>query len=79
VDDRRRHDVSGHVWEGETVRSCHPLSASLRAYSQRWMEGVVRAGTVDGVEIASSRDHHYAGIIIFCSSPLIPEKDQYAG
>jgi len=52
-----------HV-ESETVRSCHPLSASLSAYSQWWREGVVWAGTVDGIETASFHDHRYAGIVI---------------
>jgi len=40
---------------------------------------VVWAGTVDGVDTASFHDHRYAGIVIFCSSPLIHEKDQHVG
>jgi len=40
---------------------------------------VVRAGTADGVKNASFHDHRYAGVVIFCSSPWIPEKDRYAG
>jgi len=79
VGDRYRHDVGGHAWEGETVRSCHPLLASLWAYSRQWREGTVQAGTVDGIETASFHDHRYAGTVIFCSSPLIPEKDRYSG
>jgi len=51
VGDRRWRDVGGHAWEGETVRSCHPLSASLWACSRRWREGAVREGTADGVEL----------------------------
>jgi len=77
--DRRRRDGGGHEWEGETVRSCHPLSASLWAYSRQWREGAVRACKADGVETASFHDHRYAGIVIFCSISLIPEKDRYAG
>ena len=76
-----QRDVAGH-WarvETEAVRSCHPLLASLWAYSPWWREGEVRAGTADGVETASFLDHRYAGIVKFCSIPLIPEKDRYMG
>ena len=67
-----RCDAGGHAWEDENVISCHPLSVSLR-------EGAVRAGMADGIEIASSHDHRYMGVVLFCSIPLIPEKDRYAG
>jgi len=40
-----------------------------------WSEGVVRAGTADGVETTSFHDHRYAVLVIFCSILLIPEKD----
>ena len=65
--------------KSETVTSCHPLSASLWAYSRQWTEGAVRAGMVDGVQTASFHDHRYAGIVTFFSSALIPENDRYAG
>jgi len=67
-----------HV-ESETVRSCHPLSASLWAYSGWWRERAAQAGMADGIITASFHNHRYVGIVIFCSSPLIPEKDQYVG
>ena len=74
VGDRRWRNVGGHAWEGETVRSCHPLSASLWAYCWRCREGAVRAGMADGVETASFHDHRYTGVVIFCWSLLIPER-----
>jgi len=40
---------------------------------------LLAVGTVDGVETASFHDHRYAGIVTFCWSLLIPEKDRYAG
>ena len=57
VGDCCRRDVGGQMWEAKTMRSCHPLSASLWAYSRRWREGAVRAGTADGAETASFHDH----------------------
>jgi len=64
VGDRRRRDVGGHVWKGEAVGSRHPLSASLCAFSWRWREGAVRAGTADGVETASFHDHRYTVMLV---------------
>jgi len=75
----RRHNVGGHACEAATMRSCHPLSASLWVYSWRWREGAVRAGMAYGVETESFHDHRYAGTVIVCWSLLIPEKDRYAG
>jgi len=46
--DRRWCDVGGQVWEGETVRSYHPLLASLWAYSRWWREAAVWVGSHGG-------------------------------
>jgi len=68
----------GHVWKGETVRSCHPLSASLWAYSQRWREG----GSGRAWWMVQ-KPHLFTAIVtrvvIFCWSLLIPEKKTVCG
>ena len=65
--------MGGHACEAETVRSCHPLSASYVGVHLAVEIIAVRADTADGVETASFLDHRYAGIVIY------PRNDGYAG
>ena len=67
--------MGGHVWEGKI--KVDVFVGLLSAVEDGSSPGG-RSGW-DGAATVSFHGHHYAGIVIFCSIPLIPEKDQYAG